>query len=175
MSDLSRREAIRRALFLLGGSLLLPDVLKAWDAPGKALPPALAGREALIGELAERILPATDTPGAKAAGVPAFIQTMLADCSPAADQALFEQGLGRLDAAAQQRFGRGFVDCPETDQHLLLEAEQDSPFFALAKRLTVYGYFTSEIGCTRALRYDPLPGHYDGDVAYAPGDGAWAN
>jgi hypothetical protein len=47
-------------------------------------------------------------------------------------------------------------------------------YFRLMKELTLLGYFTSEIGATKALRYIAVPGHYDGNVTYKKGDKAWA-
>ena len=47
-------------------------------------------------------------------------------------------------------------------------------YFRMMKELTLLGYFTSEIGATKALRYVAVPGHYDGNVPYKKGDKAWA-
>jgi len=47
-------------------------------------------------------------------------------------------------------------------------------YFTMMKQLTLLGYFTSEIGCSKALRYIAVPGRYDGDIAYKKGDKAWA-
>lgn len=47
-------------------------------------------------------------------------------------------------------------------------------YFKMMKELTLLGYFTSEIGATKALRYVAVPGHYDGCVPYKKGDKAWA-
>jgi hypothetical protein len=47
-------------------------------------------------------------------------------------------------------------------------------YFRMVKELTLLGYFTSEIGATKALRYIAVPGHYDGCVPYKKGDKAWA-
>ncbi len=48
------------------------------------------------------------------------------------------------------------------------------PFFSLAKELTLLGYFSSEIGATKALRYVAVPGRFEGSVPYKKGDKAWA-
>jgi hypothetical protein len=47
-------------------------------------------------------------------------------------------------------------------------------YFFMMKQLTMLGYFTSKIGITQALRYEPVPGRYDGCVPYKKGDKAWA-
>lgn len=47
-------------------------------------------------------------------------------------------------------------------------------YFFMMKQLTMLGYFTSKIGMTQALRYEAVPGRYDGCVPYKKGDKAWA-
>ncbi len=52
--------------------------------------------------------------------------------------------------------------------------ELPNHYFRMIKELTLLGYFTSETGATKALRYIAVPGHYDGNVPYKKGDRAWA-
>lgn len=52
--------------------------------------------------------------------------------------------------------------------------EYDGHFYPMIKELTLFGYFTSEPGATKALRYIQTPGSYKGDVPYKEGDKAWA-
>jgi hypothetical protein len=52
--------------------------------------------------------------------------------------------------------------------------EVPNHYFRMIKELTLLGYFTSEIGATKALRYIAIPGRYDGCVPYKKGDKAWA-
>lgn len=47
-------------------------------------------------------------------------------------------------------------------------------YFSLMKQLTLLGFFTSEVGATKALRYVPVPGRYEGCVPYKKGDKAFA-
>ena len=47
-------------------------------------------------------------------------------------------------------------------------------YFSMMKQLTLLGYFTSKPGMTQALRYEPVPGRYDGCVPYKKGDKAFA-
>ena len=79
---MDRREAIKRAALLVGGSIMMPDILKAWTSPtitNKAFRISLT-QDQTLAELCETIIPTTDTPGAKAAGVADFVKKMLADC-----------------------------------------------------------------------------------------------
>lgn len=184
----TRREAIKRAAIFFGSTLFLPDVLKAWESP-EILNKSVrfsADQSTTIAQIAELIVPTTNTPGAKAAGVPAFIQKMIADCTPQKDQEIFFKGLAKLDSDSVEKFGKSFLDCSNDEQTTMLKlAETDAMtndkkfkpgehFFKTMKNLTLFGYFTSEIGATQALRYEPVPGRYDGDVSYKKGEKAWA-
>src|SRR5437870_10309328 len=62
--------------------------------------------------LTERIIPATDTPGAKAALVNRHLDRLLHD-GPVADQERFLQGLAWLDGYAIREKGKPFVRCSE--------------------------------------------------------------
>jgi hypothetical protein len=53
-------------------------------------------------------------------------------------------------------------------------AEQPTHHFTMIKQLTLWGYFSSEIGATQALRYVAIPGKYEGCIPYKKGDKAWA-
>ena len=55
-----------------------------------------------------------------------------------------------------------------------LASKSKDSFFTLARDLTLLGYFSSEIGCTQAREYLPVPGRYDGSADYLPGQKAWA-
>jgi hypothetical protein len=54
------------------------------------------------------------------------------------------------------------------------ETENSGKFFSMIQNLTVFGYFTSQPGATKALRYIQTPGSYKGDVPYKKDDKAWA-
>jgi Gluconate 2-dehydrogenase subunit 3 len=175
---ISRREAIKKAALIMGGTFALPNILKAWDAPiiqNQAFQFNFA-QDTVLAELCETIVPTTDTPGAKAAGVPAFVKKMIADCYEKKDQDAFMEGLDKLEAATKSKFSKSFADISNEQKiEMVKEIEASkSRFWRLAKELTVLGYFTSEIGCTQALRYEPVPGRYDGAMPYKKGDKAWA-
>lgn len=52
---------------------------------------------------------------------------------------------------------------------------EDLPhYFTMMKQLTLWGYFTSEPGATKALRYVAVPGRFEGCIPYKKGDKAWA-
>lgn len=47
-------------------------------------------------------------------------------------------------------------------------------FYTMVKQLTLLGFFTSQTGMTKTLRYVAIPGRYDGNVPYIKGQRAWA-
>jgi hypothetical protein len=175
---MNRRDAVRNISLILGGVLtaelsaaLHGQVLNT-GAP-LAVNPA---QEALLAEAADTILPTTDTPGAKAAGVEKFIVRVLRDCYRPETQILFYEGLARLDATGRTAHGRSFIELTPAERHgvLLTATKTDKAFFLLLKQLTVAGYFTSEIGATKALAYLPIPGKFQGETPFEPGQKAWA-
>ncbi|CAN5819170.1 gluconate 2-dehydrogenase subunit 3 family protein [soil metagenome] len=192
MTVISRREAMLRVGVLMGGVISAP-ALSILSGCQTRTTPATEGRifnadqERIIAEVAELIIPATDTPGAKDAQVPEFISVMIQDCYPEQDQQRFREGVDQLEQNSQQAYNRSFVDLDQEQQvQLLTQAETDArtqweqnreagtPFFRLIKELTLIGYFTSEPGATKALAYVQNPGSYNGCTTMEPGQKAWA-
>jgi Gluconate 2-dehydrogenase subunit 3 len=100
--------------------------------------------------LTELIIPATDTPGAKAANVNRYIDLLLAD-GPDSERARFLEGLSWLDSVAIQQLGRPFVKCTPADQTALLTEFESGigpghEFFRLAKSMTAMIYYNTQIG-----------------------------
>ncbi len=190
---LSRREALQRVSALLGGAALIGHAaLLTACAPAAAVtrPGAAtfsAQDLALLDEIADTILPATNTPGAKAAGVGPFIATMVTDAYTAEQQRIFRAGLDTLERDCRRANGTAFVTATLQQRLALLERidrEQfegggrtrrgEPHYFRMLKELTLLGYFTSEIGYTQVLRYAETPGRFDPCIPYKPGDKAWA-
>ena len=175
MQNITRREAIKKSALLLGGTLLLPDILKAWTSPMAENNCFLVGdlRLQLISEIAELIIPETDTPGAKAAGVPAFIYKILSDCFAEKDRDKVLNGVSIFEKTVVFETKKSFLALEKEEQIVFLKAVEKEYFFKTLKSLTITGYFTSEIGATQALRYEQMPTRYEGDVPYKKGDKAW--
>lgn len=131
---------------------------------GDILPPMDHDETLLVAAMAEGIIPATDTPGAIGAGVPAFIAMLFADWMMRDEQETFRAGLKAFDADAKARFGKGFCGCTAAQQLDLLTAwdkdvaaarakgTADLPPFARFKSLTVVGYYTSQVGQEQELK-----------------------
>lgn len=191
---MNRREAIQRVAVIMGGSLLGADSLLAshidWDAIeeadfSKGVGIFSKAQVRLLNEIADTILPTTSTPGAKAAKVGPFIALVVSDCYNADEQKNFVEGLAALQARCQKTTGKTYLRCSAQQRHdFLVELDQEqkaakgkpgtpTPFFRTLKDLVLWGYFTSEIGCTQALRMVEIPGRYDACMPYQKGDKAW--
>ncbi len=124
---MNRRDAIHRMAALLGGTLSAPIVagmLSGCQPSDRAdwRPQTLTTHQnELVIELSERIIPTTDTPGAKAAQVNRFIDLMLTDWYPEDAVNHFLDELDTVDPRAQQVFGTPFLD-GTTDQQTDLVA-----------------------------------------------------
>jgi len=116
---MDRREAIKRTAWLMGGVVSAPaimGVLKGCQSrPGIDFKPAFLNSDqaTLVSQVAEIIIPKTDTPGAKEAGVPAFIDQMLNECYSEEDQKRFTGGLKAFDDAASESYCDVFNDLDE--------------------------------------------------------------
>ncbi|MES2148911.1 MAG: gluconate 2-dehydrogenase subunit 3 family protein [Pseudomonadota bacterium] len=141
----------------------------------------------MLDEIAETILPRTDTPGAKDAAVGAFIARYSAACYEPVQLRSLHEGIGTLDAQMKAKAGTSFLRASPAQRQLLLTGidlqarkhalEHSSAvphYFTLMKQLTLFGFFTSEAGSTRVLRYRPVPGKYRGCVPYRKGEAFWA-
>lgn len=183
-----------RVALLLGGTVVGAEMFLSGckNAPDKNI--GAGGTNfsnddiAYFDEIAETILPATDTPGAKEAKVGAFWATIVKDCYTEADQKVFLDGMKKLNDACQQKNSKSYMESTPEQRHDLLVAldkeqkdymatkKKDDPshYFRMMKELTLWGYFTSEPGATKALRYVAVPGKYVGCMDYKKGDKAWA-
>jgi hypothetical protein len=192
---IDRREALRKTALLMGAAVsasALTGILQGCKATPELLykPQFFTEDQArIVTEVAEIIIPKTDTPGAKDTGVPGFIDLMLKDCYKKEDQDRFIAGLTAFDEEAKKTYGDSFIYCkPEQQVELvtkthasaLAEAkanrEAKRPFILMAKELTLLGFFTSEAGATQVLQYVAVPGAYKGCIPLAEaGNGkTWA-
>ncbi len=183
---MERREALKLTATVLGGSIIGSQLfLSGCAAPPKKRSELIVDTDVpLLDEIGETILPDTEiSPGAKAAQIGGFMQTMVNDCYDQEEATLFINGLETIEEESTEAYGHGFLDLSkeqrlelltkfdqEAQQHKLLEKPH---FFGMMKELTIWGYFTSKPGATQALRYNPVPGRYEGCIPYN-GEKAWA-
>ncbi len=176
--------ALATGALSLPGCPSAPAPLPAGRSPG--FDPTLFSREqALCAEdLAELIIPEGETPGAKSAGVAAFIESCVRDVYEAPRQRAFLDGLEQLAARALQQHAKPFGACTPAEQAALFSglAAESAPnvsgqpfsFARSFRELCIRGYCSSKLGATRLLQYEPTPGEYQGCVTLDSVGKAWA-
>lgn len=192
MTKLDRRDALKRMTLLVGGGLsasLAGGILSGVDMAQAAHFAKQVENHALdidemavVADLVDRIIPDTDTPGARAAGVPDYIQLMVSEWYDVAARAQFKAGLADVNKISLHHTGQVFLEAPEAARHTMMgifdQGAQDKnssdTFFLELKKLTVVGYFTSQIGAEEELRYEAVPGPYEGCVSVKKIGRAWA-
>jgi gluconate 2-dehydrogenase gamma chain len=174
---MDRREALKRTALAIGGVLSAPTILGILN--GCTAKPTIDWKPKFFSEdqgifvsqVAGIIIPKTDTPGAREAGVPGFIDSMVKDVYSQTERDQFMKGMQDFMSAAEKEKHDPFIEWDEKEQTAFVkkvhdEAIQadakDKPFILAMKELTVAGFFTSEIGATKVLQYEAVPGSYKG-------------
>lgn len=171
---MDRREFVTRLSAGMGAALS-PGVLAAILSGCEAGPDAsglLATREAdILGSLTDAIIPRTDTPGARDAGVPQYVEMMLEHFTPSDQVEVFRSQLDWVSSWLAEQDVRSLEDAADEELHTLLVALDEQafgagssedlpsgkpPLFAILKPLTVAGYYTSESGATQELHLMPF-------------------
>lgn len=146
----------------------------------------------ILTELAEIIIPKTDTPGAKEAGVGNYIISVMSNCYDQQQQRNFLSGLGDLEEYAESEYGMTFLESDSSTRQAIVAHFSSSliesstlmmkvknkffgkSFFFTLRELTVEGYCMSHIGSTQALSYDPVPGVYQPCIPLSSHPKSWA-
>lgn len=126
--------------------------------------------ETLVAQLAEAILPTTDTPGARALNLHQFVLKMFDDCYDQPAQERLQQGWRQLDGFAQQKGGAVFQQLAPATQLQVLRAIRDDAgtpadlryFVHETRRWTIRGFETSQYVLTQVHPYELVPGRWDG-------------
>jgi gluconate 2-dehydrogenase gamma chain len=187
---LDRRELIQRVAVMLGGAVSASAVagvmsgLAATPASAQAARFFTSDEARTVAVLAEQIIPRTDSPGAIDAGVPAFIDRMMAEFYQDRERQALRAGLARVDRDAQTAHGKAFAALTSDQQVALMtvydreayeqRAGAQRHFFRTLKELTTLGFFGSQVGATQALKYNINPGPYRGDIPFSEVGRAWA-
>ena len=196
---LTRREALKRVAWLMGGAVSASTILairKGYSAttPDGSKPSILTPAQmSTVSAVAEIIIPRTDTPGAIDVGVPGFIDLMLKDVYAPPDRDRYLAGLAEFDAAAHAEQGKEFHALEPTHQVALVRKFHDAavieeqrvsrprqhlqrPFILMTKELTLLCFFTSRPGATQVLQYVAIPGSYHGclPIGQAGNGKTWA-
>ena len=143
------------------------------DVPFRTLNPA---QQKLVTQIAEMIIPETDTPGATSVKVPQFIDLILTEWMSDEEKAAFLAGLADLDVQSVAMGSRNFVDLAEMKRgEFLTGLDAKRPHkegaglaFERIKALTVYGYFTSEPVVVNILKTQMFFNGYNGNAPFTP-------
>jgi hypothetical protein len=193
---MDRREALRlmgaASVFSVLSSDLFAATLRAQLAANKAgtlrtLSPA---QDEIVVAMSDLMIPATDTPGAKAAKVNEFIDVILTEWATEEEKKIFLEGLAEADRKTNALFGHGFAAASGKEQAAIVQMFDEElaaarneklpkqarpweltlvlPFFAQMRRLTLVGYYTSPIGQDQELKVEIIPGALHGCVPAEP-------
>ncbi len=207
---MNRRDLIKQIAILTGAAVIGADLFLSGCKTSTAGKIVLNETNLkLLAEIAETIIPKTDTPGAKEAKVAEFMNTIVSDCYATTHQQAFTDGLKTLEEKCKKVNGKSFIDSDAKQRHdFLVTLEKEAKefnikvddenkkaretakqkswkddvdfvstprhYYTSIKQLTLWGYFSSKEGMTKALRYNPVPGKYDGSDPYIKGEKAWA-
>ena len=175
---MKRRTALKNLLIVAGGVIVIPSCLykeEAASIPLKYLKVNAEG-EKLLAELVGTIIPTTTTPGAKDTYAHLFALNMVDDCFDSDVQDKFAKGVKDVDKLSKDRFNTTFVKCtPEQRAQIVADLEKRDEktddvgaFYKTLKRLTLQGYLNSKYVLTNVLKYEHVPGRYNGFFPVKP-------
>jgi hypothetical protein len=193
---LTRRKALQGSVAAIVASAVATD---SWTAPATASEPEKrnairngstffsAQEVTLLAEVAEIMIPTTDTPGARAANVHGFVDGMMAEWAMPRTQNAIRKALADIEVTSRKRFGSSFMGLPpdrrldvltvlDTDAFASEEGIEigTHPFVRL-KELIYLGYYFSETGATQELQFKLVPGRYEACSPLANIGRAWAD
>ena len=211
---MNRRELLKLIAIATGATVVGAEFLLTGCKSGSSADAGFTTSNiALLDEVGETIIPATQTPGAKDVKIGEFMKTMVSDCYTEKQREAFTAGLKTLEEHCKKETGKSFMDLTPAERHdFLVKLEKEakdfnkkrddddkvrkevhekdnsqlaykdrkdfegapSHYYTMMKQLTLWGYFTSEAGMTKQLRFLPVPGRYDGNAPYVKGEKAWA-
>ncbi|WP_437919122.1 gluconate 2-dehydrogenase subunit 3 family protein [Sphingobacterium sp. LRF_L2] len=155
---MNRRLAIKQLFVLAGGMMIATSCSTGGDTASIALHTIklTASDEKLLSELVEAILPKTDSPGGKELNLHLFVMKMVDDCQSPEDQKAFLDGLKEVSKLSGK---------PATELVAYLNSRPaDDLFVKILKQRTIQGYLNSEYVMKNKLKYELIPGRYDGAV-----------
>jgi len=185
---MKRRTAIKNTAFFMGGILSASAIATIFDscvapAAGEVWTPDFfsVDQGKLVTKIADILIPSTDTAGAVETLVPQFVDRVVKLRLTAEDQTAVQAGFKAFEEACQAANGKGFLKCSDAEQLAFLQAQEktalkseDPTLFGGLKELIYRGYFTSEVGATEVLKYESVPGNYDGCIPFSEVNGSWA-
>ena len=128
---MERRELLKQIAILTGGAFIGGELFLTGCKSGAKLEAGFTPATiSLLDEVGETIIPATKTPGAKAAQVGELMKTIVTDCYTQNEQTAFTKGIVQLDDACNKMHGKGFMECDAKQRHdLLVSLEKEAKTF----------------------------------------------
>ncbi|HET6994642.1 MAG TPA: gluconate 2-dehydrogenase subunit 3 family protein [Chitinophagaceae bacterium] len=186
---MNRRQLIKHIALLTGAAVAGSELfLAGCKNEDKAAGTVFSEKDiSFFDEVAETILPRTNTPGAKDAETGKFMASFSVDCYDEKQLKSLKDGINTLNEAAKQKYGNDFTQINPSQREELLKSidaeakaynnkpgkDQPPHYFTLVKQMVLLGFFTSQPGATKVLRYIPVPGRYLGCVDYKEGETSW--
>ncbi len=170
---MNRRELLKKSVFISLGLSLSPGLLVSLESCSRKRPttdhPVYLSEEQFdaIWQMAELVLPKTDSPGAHEAGVTPFIDQLFGEYFEEDEKIRYEAGLKNFLEHCMNAYGRSFLDLDQSEQidylKMLDTEEIEDSFFRSFKGIILWAYFTSEPGM-KSMNYLPVPGRYNGCI-----------
>ena len=193
-SVLNRRVLLQRAILLAGGASM-PSLAAFAEAEAKGAKSLASAQFAILDDVVETMIPATDTPGARGAGVPQAFDALMRNWASKTSKATFIALLNDIDRKALAEEGQAFTAlAPEQKTAFLARYDKSElpkarrrhdivvggtkypldPPYVRFKELVATLYYLSEVGATQELRYEHDPGVWDPAMKMTPETRAWA-
>jgi len=204
-NKLSRRQILERMAMVSGGAISL-SIISACDG-GVTVPDATEDLDLkalskvqldLVGDIADTIIPDTDTPGAKSVNVHYLVDELAANWMTVEERTGFLTDLTALDERIKKEKGNSFSKLDAAGRGQVLDQLGEEMIavgqgrvglgditnsddnngrkhiYRELRELIIFGYYTSEVGASEELAYDPIPGVYHGCVPFSDLGKAWS-
>jgi hypothetical protein len=173
--NLDRRSVIKNLLIIAGGVTLVPSCMQKEQAKASIQLKNIdvnASDEMLVAELAETIIPKTDTPGAKDTYTHLYILKMIDDCSTKKAQEAFVKGIKAFEQYSHDHSKQAFVQLAPAQREQLIQQIQNEEgipkdvleFYNTVKGMTVRGFLSSKYYLSKVQVYELVPGRFKGCV-----------
>lgn len=194
---MDRRKAIKKTALIAGATLssstLISLLQSCQEQDRLQWSPVFFTEEqaANVSEITEMILPRTQTPGAKDLHVDVFVDLLCKETLSPSDQKHVLEGYEKFATLCQIDYKKAFTEMDHEERSAImtklgeqtntfnpsvwgstLGVQEPLDFYRRVKQFTLIGYFTSEEIGRNVLRYDPIPGKYQGCIPYK-GENSW--
>lgn len=178
---MDRRDALKSTGLLVGGILsasTISLIQSCSNPPKPGWSPVYFSNDQILflAELGETILPATDTPGAKEAGVERYIDSVVGEVFEEEEREIFTTSLQTFSNKVNEKYTKPFVECSQEERYEstveLMSTQED--FGRTLKLLVVTGFFKSEAGATKVLDFVEVPGRWEACIPLNPDQKTWA-